>query len=297
MNKPDQFPALKILSGKHKGKRFRLIHQRVIIGSDSSCDVIFKGSGLSKRQALIKKAQGVCFIENLDSRNPCKVNKKKLTSSYILKDGDKIQLGNIQFQFSETVKQKAFTPPAVKTNPSSSKFLSPTRVLLIALILGGGFLFLYEGEEEKEEAKKLLIKKETEILKEARELEEKIEEESKEAKLKPKQKHARTAFIKGFRDYNKGYFSRANKLFLHCLSLDKENQLCRRYSGKAKAQMDNLIQKKMRLGKAYQKNKQYEACQAAFKSVEIMVSDVKSPIYKEASVGRKACETKLENTI
>ena len=299
MNTSNTFPALKILSGKHKGKRFRLIHQQIIIGSDNSCDVIFKGNGLSKRHARLKKAQGVFFLENLDPKNPSLVNKKRLSQSHILKEGDMIQMGQVKLQYSENLKPAAL--PSSKPTPipkSTKKNSNLPRVILIIVLLGGASLFLLnDPSEESLEKKALLIKKEADILEDVKALEEQTEKEAKKGELSETQRNARNAFIRGFRDYNKGYYGRARKLFRHCLSLDKDNKLCVRYSGKARTQMDAIIQKNMRLGKAYKENKQYEACQAAFKSVEIVISDVKSPIYQEATANKEACKQKLRHTI
>ena len=79
-----------------------------------------------------------------------------------------------------------------------------------------------------------------------------MREESQKKVLTPKEKAAKVAFLKGFRDYRKGYFHRALKMFQHCLILHKQNPLCQSYSIKSKTQIDKLIQKKLRLGKAYQ---------------------------------------------
>ena len=123
------------------------------------------------------------------------------------------------------------------------------------------------------------------------------EETSQKIQLSSQEKAAQEAFLKGFRDYRKGYFQRALKIFQHCLTLYKGSALCQSYSYKAKRQIDRLIQKKIRLGKSYKDNQQYSACRAVFKSVEIMIQDSKNLLYKEARENRKECEIQLTNRI
>ena len=165
---------------------------------------------------------------------------------------------------------------------------------MICVLAAGAYLFTVE--EESKEKQVMNLKKETDILREVEELQ-KLNTEEESKTLSAKEKASRVAFLKGFRDYRKGYFQRSLKMFQHCLILYKKASLCQSYSSKAQRQIDKLIQKKIRLGRTYRENQQYEACAAAFKSVEIKIQDSKNLIYKEAMENRKLCEAQLKNKI
>ncbi len=297
---PRPSPALKILTGDHRGKRFRLLSAQIIIGRHSDCDVIFKDNPqCSRRHARIKKEQNSYLIESLSPENPVLVNKKAVSSA-VLKSNDKVTIGNIEMLFQEN------SPPAGPPSPASSaprakkqkaSALTPPRLILIIVLIAGGFLFLSGGEKAPDETAGLNLRTESDILKEAEEMEALSKEESEKKDLSSMEREARAAFIKGFRDYRKGYFHRAFQLFQQCLTLHKSSGLCQSYSLKSKAQIEKLIQKKIRLGNAYKKNRQYSACAAVFKSVEIMAQDPKRAVYKEAEANRELCEIQMRDKI
>lgn len=292
--KQTEAPVLRILTGSNKGKQFRLLSSSITIGRHYDCDVIFKDDPKCSRQhAKIKKEEGIYLIESLNPTNLVLVNKKPITT-HTLKSKDKITIGNVEMLFLE----KSAPAPIKQVQPSKVKknWLNPPRLILLIACIAGAALYFSEDKKTNTE-EKLSIKTEAEILKEVEDIESLNKEEDEKKALSSQEKAAKTAFIKGFRDYRKGYFHRALKIFQHCLTLNKANVLCQSYTRKSKTQIDILIQKKIRLGNAYKKNKQYEACRAAFKSVEIMIQDSKSPVYKEASANKKLCEIQLKNKI
>lgn len=292
-------PAIQILTGSHKGKQFRLLSSQIVIGRDSECDVVFRNNPhCSRYHARIQKKDGAYLIESLDPKNPILVNKKPVAAK-LLKSKDKINIGNTKMLFVADSPPTAMRPSksSARKKHAGKGGLTPPRLILAMLCVGALFLLLSKNETKTAERKTIDIRTEADILKEVESIKELDEEEKKNQQALPKEKAARVAFIKGFRDYGKGYFDRALKMFQHCLTLDKVNPLCQSYSRKSKIQIDRLIQKKIRLGNAYKKNKQYEACKAAFKSVETMIRDSKSAVYKEAVANKKLCETHLKNQI
>ena len=288
-------PALKILSGSHKGKQFRLLSRQIILGKHASCDVVFKDNPkCSIRHGKIKKEGSSYIIESLDPQNPVLVNKKPISAKK-LEPKDTVTIGDIQLLFLESPPPSPLTKAPQSEKPKK-QWLTPPRFLLIIALFAGAVL-LTSKEKPAKEKKALSLKTESDILEELESIKTLNKEESEKKVLNSLQKSAQSAFIKGFRDYGKGYFYRALKLFQHCLTLNKNHALCQSYVNKSKIQIDRLIQKQILLGKAYKKNKQYAACQAAFKNVELMVKDTKSMVYKEAKANRKSCETQLKNKI
>ena len=292
-------PVLQILNGKHKGKQFRLLAPKIVLGRHSDCDVVFKDNpSCSRQHAKIINKEGSYRIESLNAENPVLINNKAV-GSHTFQSKDKITIGNIEMLFLETApvahNRKSSQKILTKTQKQKKNFLNAPRLLLVFVLLAG--VYFYTAEDSKKKEEKFDLQTESKMMEEIEQLKKLNEESAQEKELSPKEKAAREAFLKGFRDYRKGYFQRALKIFQHCLTLHKEEALCQSYSYKAKRQIDRLIQKKIRLGKSYKDNQQYEACKAAFKSVEIMIQDSKNLLYKEARENRKDCEIQLRNKI
>ena len=295
--RPPQMAVLKILTGPYRGKQFRLLSKDIVIGRKSSCDVVLTDPGCSGEHALITGSEAGRVIKSLKASNPVFVNKKPV-SSHALKPGDIISIGKVNFLFAG-LKAPSGRQRAKGFNlPKKKKGAAPARIIFAAVVLAFAYLYLdgekkkgAGGPERKDRKTEQLIKDQIDMLaKEA-------EEESETKDLSEGERAARIAFIKGFRDYRKGFFYRALKQFEHCATLFKNYTLCKSYIEKSRVNLEKLIQKKIILGERYKTNKQFEACHAIFKSVEIMIRDSNSLIFKEARENRKLCLSKLKNRI
>lgn len=287
--------TLQILTGPKKGKSLRLVSPRIVMGRSHKCDLIFKDDpSCSPEHVLFYKEGSSYIVKSLDFNKLVLVNNKPIRS-HLLQSKDEIQIGRLKLRFFQ--KKKLSPLPSRLEKPERKKKKAVFfKFVLILVFLGTGFLFLSDNSSEKETEKiKLKTKKDT--LSEVEDLNQKIDLESKKFNLNFKQKGARIAFISGFRDYRKGYYKRALNMFKHCLILDKKNPLCRSYELKSFSQIEKLVQKKMETGNSYLEKKQYSACEAAFRSVEIMVEDTNHPVYKEARAKKTACLINLKNRI
>ncbi len=90
-----QRPWLVIVNGRTSvGKMYRL-ESTLVIGRAPQCDVHLDEDGISRRHArLLRRDDGTVHIQDLESRNGTFVNGEKI-EMYALRDGDKIQIGNI----------------------------------------------------------------------------------------------------------------------------------------------------------------------------------------------------------
>ena len=291
------FSSLQILTGPKKGKSLRLLSSQIKMGRSSACDLILKDDPLCSQEHVLFYKQGFSYVvKSLNPEKPVLVNNKPIEEK-ILKPKDELQIGRLKLRFfqSKNSELKALRPAApLKKTKKKPPF---SRLLLILVLLGMGFLFFSEDSSKKAEDKKIKLKTEQDAFNQVEDLKKQLDKDSEELELSFKQKGARTAFISGFRDYRKGYYKRALKMFKHCSLLDKGSPLCRRYELKSISQIEKLIQEKIRVGNAYIEKKQYSACEAVFRSVEIMVEDTSSPIYKEAQLKRDSCSIRLKNRI
>lgn len=71
-----------------------------IIGRDSSCDIVLKHIGVSKKHAIITKKDNQYFIKDNDSTNNTSVNGEVITNQIKLKEKDVILITNSLFIYS-----------------------------------------------------------------------------------------------------------------------------------------------------------------------------------------------------
>ena len=310
MKSPEAFAVFKILSGPHQGKQLRLIGREIVIGRHSDCDIIMKNNkGCSRKHAKIKRTGGVYVIETLKADNPVFVNKKPVSSHVTLKNGDMVTIGEVVCSFLEKSPAAAVQSKGAAAAPSAfikSKTLKEagrkknSKTLQKALIAAAGLIAagLLLSEEDKKALQRQNIRTEQSIQEEMEALEKLTrEEEERIEKFPVGAKEAQIAFIKGFRDFRKGYYQRAERHFEHCNALSQTYPLCSVYARKSRQRLERLIQRKMILGKEYREKRQYRSCIAAFQSVEIMIRDPGHAAFKEALKNRKLCRLKIQNQI
>lgn len=303
--KPEDYAVLKVLNGPLKNKQFRLLSSKIIIGRHNSCDIVLDSQSCSRKHASISynKALGQYIIESLNLKNPVVVNKKNI-SKHQLREKDCITLGHTELIFSAQAKlpsvhhsaeHKQFQQQKRHSRQGDKSSYASRIILLAAIGLVAGMLFL-DNETKKEQNKdKAQITKNME--EEIKVLKKINEEQAKDRFLLPSQKEARIAFIRGFRDYRKGYFLNALKTFEHCTTLYKNHELCKSYAKKSRTQLEKIIEKNMLLGKNYKENHQYSACEATFEKVLLLVRDTSRDIYQESLQNRVFCAGQLKNKI
>lgn len=90
---------LKVVSGNHAGKLIAVNHDKFIIGRNEGCHLRPKSDSISRQHCAILNKDGKILLVDLKSRNGTIVNDKKLEPSKakVLKDGDKIRIGKLEF--------------------------------------------------------------------------------------------------------------------------------------------------------------------------------------------------------
>ena len=288
-----KIPALRSLKGKLKGKQFRLLARRILIGTSETCDIVLKNQvKCSAEHALLKKVQDQYSIESVDPKNPVLVNGKPI-SAHTLKQNDVVVLGGMELRYIENsaIQARYQQATGTKAKPNLSK------ILLAVACLGLFVIMLTDQDDTSLPTSQVEVRTEKDMEKELEAIKKLQQAEEKEQAATPRGKEARAAFLRGFRDYHKGYYNRALRAFEHCLTLNKKNKICHSYSRKSQARIDGIIQKKMLLGKNYIDNLQFQACAATFRSIEIMLGNQENPIHKEALERRRFCELKSSNKL
>lgn len=92
-------PYFRVMNGPKEGQRIEIQDaQEIIVGRDETCDVVLKDDLVSRRHCKIRRDWSGTHVEDLNSRNGIKVNKKR-TSRRTLKDRDELEIGGIRLLY------------------------------------------------------------------------------------------------------------------------------------------------------------------------------------------------------
>ncbi|XZE34348.1 FHA domain-containing protein [Pirellulaceae bacterium SH501] len=93
---------LKVLSGTHEGKEIPIKDEKFLIGRSESCQLRPKSESISRKHCAFVQKEGRLLLVDLRSRNGTFVNDKQLSpdKAKILKSGDKIRCGQLEFEVS-----------------------------------------------------------------------------------------------------------------------------------------------------------------------------------------------------
>ena len=97
-------------------KRYEFDQDEVKIGRDPGADIHLPSSNVSKRHARIVKREGKHFIVDRKSTNGSFVNGTRVTTPQVLKNGDRLFIGDfiLIFEVEEAAEAAAPTPPPLK---------------------------------------------------------------------------------------------------------------------------------------------------------------------------------------
>src|SRR6185436_15616393 len=87
------------MNGPKEGQKIEVQDaQEIVIGRDETADVILKDDLVSRRHCKIRRDWSGTHVEDLESRNGIKVNKKKTTRK-TLRDRDELEIGGIRLLY------------------------------------------------------------------------------------------------------------------------------------------------------------------------------------------------------
>jgi predicted component of type VI protein secretion system len=108
--------SLKVAAGSHAGKEIAIANDRFLIGRSDDCQLRPKSDSISRRHCVIAVREGRVLIQDLKSRNGTYVNEKRLQAdrAKILKAGDKIRVGKLEFEIVIAVSVGGPKKPVVR---------------------------------------------------------------------------------------------------------------------------------------------------------------------------------------
>ena len=124
--------SLKVLSGNHEGKLIPIKDEKFFVGRSDSCQLRPKSDSVSRRHCAIVQKEGRVLLLDLKSRNGTFVNDKQLSpdKAKILKSGDKIKIGQLEFEISIEVGLATSKKPEVSTVKEAADRLSEQKTML-----------------------------------------------------------------------------------------------------------------------------------------------------------------------
>ena len=95
-------PSLVVIAGPGLGHQYDLSDTIVDIGRQEDCVISVPSSKVSRRHASVQRVLGRYTVTDLGSTNGTFLNGRKLDKAEMLKDGDKVQVGELVLKYMES---------------------------------------------------------------------------------------------------------------------------------------------------------------------------------------------------
>ena len=107
---------LKVVTGAHEGKEIAVQQDKFLIGRSESCQLRPKSESVSRKHCVLVQKDGRLLALDLKSRNGTFINEKQLLpeKAKILKNGDRLKVGQLEFEVLIEVGLGGIKKPEVK---------------------------------------------------------------------------------------------------------------------------------------------------------------------------------------
>jgi pSer/pThr/pTyr-binding forkhead associated (FHA) protein len=189
-------------------------------------------------------------------------------------------------KITATHKKKKIKPKTGKNN----------LLIVIILIVAIAVIIMSPSKENSQKPNKSRLRTSEEMAKDLERSKVNIETYKKQTRIQEdgsieKQfESAQSYYIRGFRDYRQGQFSRSIQAFQAALSFDPNHVLSRKYLNASLKKLDELVQFNINQGRRYREKSNFRLCKSAFQQVMVMKKDPNDPVYKEAKQLYDECE-------
>jgi hypothetical protein len=119
-------PYFRVMNGPKEGEKIEVADaQELVFGRDETADIVLKDDLVSRRHAKVRRDWSGTHVEDLESRNGIKVNKKRVARK-TLRDRDELEVGGIRLLYldpSEVREAPVVLPDAEDEAESTSHSL------------------------------------------------------------------------------------------------------------------------------------------------------------------------------
>lgn len=100
---------------------------RVVVGRLDTCDIPIHDKSVSREHARLSQLPGGYVVEDLGSTNGTAVNGERISEAVILRKGDLVKFGSVEFHFDEVPAAGAEAPGTASTQPFQYSPSEPQR--------------------------------------------------------------------------------------------------------------------------------------------------------------------------
>lgn len=293
---------LEVISGPMRGAIFTLSLPQTTVGRSQGNTIVIDDPKCSRTHFVIEMSNGLVTIQESSNKNPLMLNGKRVQQSR-LKNGDIIQVGNTEIKFRDV----ASAVQAFSANPRMAQYTAPRPSaprsmrqqkkgfpFLIVIVVGVLIWIIMSPSKKKEDPYKLKTSSDVAAELDAIQKREEIAQERlrREGKDSRQYLDAQSAFVRGFRDYQNGQFSLANRAFREALAIFPKHELAEQYRQLSEKRVQEYVQNHLREGRMYRERHNYVLCRAAYKKViDTLGDDKQNAFYKQADAGWRECSS------
>lgn len=106
--------TIKLLSGSSAGKEIKIPVKKFLIGRASDCHLRPHSDLISRHHCVLLVEEGFCAVRDFGSRNGTFVNEEQVVGQRELKNGDRLKVGNLEFEVQLTSQVGGKKRPKVK---------------------------------------------------------------------------------------------------------------------------------------------------------------------------------------
>lgn len=290
-----------VMSGPHKGEKFRLLNSQIKIGrQDNNHIPLPKDKKISRQHAVIEFKNGSIYIRHLSDKNKLILN-GNVVQNETLSHGSEITLGDTTLQFHIRAVHPSQLAEAKKRRAKKPKHQNPGSKKRLYIYGGLGLLVLYlatqDGASKKENKAEEIgstIKIQESIDATLKERAQKQQQMNLKRIKDPRYQQANLAYKVGYREYQAGNYMRSLDSFQACLSIYPKHSLCDRYKNLSIRKHEELIEHYIEIGLRYKANNQFKSCEQAFSQAMILLKGNRSDKrYTLANENFKYCKVSL----
>ena len=89
---------LKVMQGANAGKEIKVSKEQFVIGRGDDCHLRAKSDAISRRHCILVLNQNQVLLRDLGSKNGSYVNGDRVEGERVLKSGDNLKFGPLEFQ-------------------------------------------------------------------------------------------------------------------------------------------------------------------------------------------------------
>ena len=127
----EQVPLLVATAGPLKGQRFLVSETGLMLGRESTCDVVIPDKGVSREHARLLLHNGTVWVQDAGSRNGVYVNQKRVMRHRPMGPGDSLTIGSHAFTLELSAAFPDENSVATVQSPPNRRW---TRWILAALL-------------------------------------------------------------------------------------------------------------------------------------------------------------------